>query len=351
MTNIVMSGVVQNINRFLNRETSRLLSVYHEPIYRQIPDEEEFIAKACAVLRRDAAADADDNALPALAPDYGTISTAAIYGGRRIPSGHGGMIHIAPVAESVADLAALTLKPLPYEETDFARAVKLYHKVRERLETDELYIRTPDFQGPLNTLALMMRDQGELIAGLYEEPDAVREAALRVTDTLIGYVSRFRAEIGPARVVGNIWPFVALLNGVGVGITQDYMPLLGPDLYAEFELPLLKKIAGHFGGVYVHCCGIYGQHLQNLADSGVNILGLECCYPETKAEDVYAVFGDRVAITPGVGPLGREEFPSLAALVRSYRGKPVASARFWFCFCHEWGDVAELRRAVAELGV
>ncbi|MDR1144962.1 MAG: hypothetical protein LBK71_02355 [Verrucomicrobiales bacterium] len=345
-----MSTALQHINAFLNGQASRLLSVCHEPVYRQVPDEEEFITKACAVLRRDAAADGDDSVLPVLGPDFGTISTAAIYGGKRIPASRGGMIHIEPVAATVTDLLSLTAQPLPYEQTDFARAARLYHQVRARLELDELYVRTPDFQGPLNTLALLLADQGELIAGLYEEPETVRAVALRVTDTLIEYVARYRDEIGPERVVGNIWPFVTLTGGRGVGITQDYMPLLGPDLYAEFELPLLKKIADRFGGVYVHCCGVYGQHLRNLAASGVNLLGLESCYPETPAEQIYEVFGDRVAITPGVGPLGQQEFPTLVALVRSWRGKPVAKARFWFCFCHEWGDVADLRRAVAELG-
>lgn len=331
---------------FLNgRSRAPLVSIYRQPDYRQQPDRDRMVARACEVIRADRASGEPD-ILPAFFPDFGTISTAALYGGRRIPAGpDGGAIHIEPAARTLDDL--LALRPCPFEESDYQVAIDLYRRVCERLGTGEVFLRTPDFQGPLNTLALLI-DQTELMVAMMEEPELIRTVLDRITDTLIDYTARYREAVGPERVVGSIWPYTVMPYGVGVAVTQDYMPLLGPDLYTGFELPLLKRIADRFGGVYIHCCGKYGQHLPALAQSGMKIWGLETHYPETTVEDVYAAFGDRVAITPYVAPNGQQEFPTLAALVRSWKGKPHARGRFWFGFCPEWGDVDELRKAIRE---
>lgn len=100
--------------------------------------------------------------------------------------------------------------------------------------------------------------------------------------------------------------------------------------------------------MFIHCCGQYARHLPALAASGITIHGLEVHYPETKVADVWAAFGDRVAITPYITPNGQAEFPSLASMVRSWKGKPHARGRFWFCTCPEWGNVEELKAAVRE---
>jgi hypothetical protein len=332
---------------FLNGRTrGPLISLYHQPDYRQQPDHAVLVARACEVIRADRASGQPD-VVPTFFPDFGTVSTAALFGGKRIPPGpNGRLAHIERAVQTVDEL--LALKPCPFEESDFQRGLDLYRQVCARLGTDEVFLRTPDFQGALNTLALMI-DQTELMVAMMEQPDLIKTVLGRITDTLIEYVARYRKEAGPGKVVGSIWPYIVLPDGIGVSLTQDYMPLLGPEQYAEFELPLLKRIADRFGGVHIHCCGKYKQHLPALAASGIKIWGLETHYPETTVEDIYAVFGDTVAITPYIAPNGAQEFPTLPSLIRSWKGKPHARARFWFASCLEWGDAADLRRAIADV--
>ncbi len=209
-------------------------------------------------------------------------------------------------------------------------------------------MRTLDFQGPMNTLALLV-DQTELMCGLYEEPELIARALDHVTDTLIEYVGRLRQEVGASKVIGNIWPYTSLLDGQGVGIMQNYMPLLSPELYERFELPRLKRIADAFGGVYIHCCGEYAQHLPALARSDFKIWGIEVHYPCTKLWDVSAALDDRVAYTPCIANTGAAEFPTLAAFCRELAKHDCAKARFWFCVCPDWGDVSELKHAIKEV--
>ena len=343
---VFMSTALQNIHDFLNHKAPYLLSVHHDSgAYRQCPDERRMVDTACEVIAKDMALPASCNVLPSLFPDFGTVSMPAVYGGTVMPARDGGGIHIKPVARTIEDV--LKLSPKPFEETDFQRALNMRAEICERLGTNNIYLRTPDFQGPLNTLALLFENQSELMIAMYEQPELVHEAARRVTDMLIDYVAKFRAAAGPSNVIGNIWPYTALIDGKGVAITQDYMPLLGPDLYAEFELPYLKRISDAFGGVFIHCCGYYGWHLPNLAASGVEIIGIECFNPQTTFAEIFQHFGQRVAIMCAGHPKG---YPDLPAYLRSFKGQPCAKTRFWLCPCQ--GNPKEtdaLRRALDEL--
>jgi len=341
---VSMSTALQNIRDFLNHKTPHLLSVHHDSgAYRQCPDHRRMVEIACGVIAKDMALPASCNVLPSLFPDFGTVSMPAIYGGVKIPARDGGGIHITPVARTIGDVLKLTQKP--FEETDFQRALDMHGEICKRLGTDGIYLRAPDFQGPINTLALLFEDQSELMMAMYDQPELVHEAARRVTDMLIDYTAKFRAAVGAEKHIGNIWPYTALIDGKGVSITQDYMPLLGSELYAEFELPYLKRISDTFGGVFIHCCGYYGWHLPALAASGIEIIGLECSNDHTPFSELHKHFGDRIAILCG----GNGGHPTLASYLRSFKGQPCAKARFWLCPCQDNPELDDLRRALDEL--
>ena len=344
-----IARTLDDFRAFLRGERCEpLLTVHVSPDYRQETDPDLIVEKACAQIRADAAS-GEPHVLPTFWADFGTISTAKMWGGKIMPASDGGGVHIEPVVKGLGDLAGLTLRE-SFEQSDYRKAITLYRRVCERLETDEVFIRTPDFQGPMNTLALLM-DQTELMCGLYEDPELIEHALDHVTDALIARVGQFRDRIGASKVIGNIWPFITLPDGQGVGITQDYMPLLSPELYERFEIPRLKRIADAFGGVHIHCCGEYAQHLPVLARADFKIWGIEVHYPCTKVWDVYEALDDRVVYTPYVTNTGEAEFPSLADFSRELLRRDCAKARFWFCTCPEWANVAELRRAMEGLGV
>jgi len=328
---------------FWRGQTSRpLVSIYHQPTYRQAFDDEKVIAGAVECIRADAASGAEA-ILPTFWPDFGTISTAKMWGGRVIPPEGERCIHIAPVAQGPDDLARL--RPGAFEESDFQKAADLYRRVCDRLETDQVFIRTPDVQGPMNTLALLM-DQTELMCALYEAPDAIGAMLDRITDVLIETVRRFIELIGPGKVIGNIWPFVCLPAEMGLCITQDYLPLLSAEHWIAFERPRLKRIADAFGGVFIHCCGDYARHLRGIREGGFKVWGLEMAYPQTTPMQAYEVFGEEAAYLVGVSPDGAKRFPTLVDYARYLAAQPCARGRFWFASCWDWCDAAELRRVV-----
>jgi len=319
-------------NFWAGNESGPIISICNEPVYRQNPDLEQMVKLAADCIRADVTT--GENVVPTFIPDFGTVSTPAIWGGRRIPASKGGGVHIAPVALCVADLEHLAL-PTPFEESDFNVALSLYRKVCERVGSDDVYLRTPDLQGPMNTLGLMM-EQTELLMALYDAPELIHHVLTQITDVIIDYLRRYRAAVGKERVVGNMWPWVILPDGQGVGITQDFLPLLNRDLYAEFELPQLKRIADEFGGVFIHCCGEYAHHLPTLARADFKILGIEMNYPCTKLWEVYAALGNSVAYVPYVATWGLTEFPSIVAFLKSLQNHACNDARIAVCIARQW---------------
>jgi hypothetical protein len=192
----------------------------------------------------------------------------------------------------------------------------------------------------------MVMDQTELMCAMYEAPQVLHAALDQITDTLITYVSRYCDTLGRERVIGSIWPYLCLPSTMGICITEDYMPLLGTEQYAEFGQPYVKRIADAFGGVWIHCCGVYRQHLKTLRHGNFKIWGLELAYPQMTVQEVYDVFGNDIAYLVGISPDGEAEFPDIIAYARHLAAQPCARGRFWFASCHEWIDGKELRKVV-----
>jgi len=329
------------------RRTGPVVSAISDPTYRQMGDgltvDLDAMADAAAACLRADAAEGDPFAFPAVVADFGTISTARLYGGRVLPARDGGKVHIEPVARRPDDLARL--QPQPFEESDFQRAVDLWQRVCDRLGSDQIGLRTPDFQGPLNTLALVM-DQQEMLVAMIEDPDAIHAALASITTTLITYHQRLRRMVGPGRVVGSIWPYTVLPDDLGASLTEDLWPLLGADLCAEFGLPCLRRIADAFGGVQIHCCGTYAHHLPALKASGVVVRGLEFHHPFTAFESVYTVFGDSIVYIPYRFGSCRD-FPDMAFFAEALLRQGSPETRFWFATTRGVGDAESLRRVIA----
>jgi hypothetical protein len=328
-------------------QTGALATFVSPPAYRQIfdharPNLQTVADGAVACIREDLAS-GEANILPVIYCDFGTISTAKLYGGKVIPPPENGNLHIEPVVQVPEQLAGLA--PCPFEESDFQLAVDLHRLVCDRLETDQVFVRTPDFQGPMNTLALVM-DHEELMVGMYTEPDAIHAALSGITDTLIDYHRRLRRKLGGGKVIGNIWPFTFLPEDLGASITQDMMPLLSPDLYREFEIPHLRRIAEAFNGVQIHCCGRYGQHLTALRELGPLVRGLEFHHPFTPFAEMHAMFGDDIVYIPHL--FGEcNDYADYVAFARDLLRQGTGNTRFWFAQAKGWCDELELRNVVA----
>lgn len=308
-----------NINEFWRtREPKVVYSYVPEPVYRQ-KDPPEMQRLAMEVIANWDASGA--NCPPVFLPDFGTVTVAKPWGGKVVRSSDGAQIFIEHVAETIDE--ALDIQPV--RNPDLDSSLVIYRELCRQTGRKDIRFVSPDFQGPLNAAAQIMK-QDEFLVALYTEPTKVHKFLNRITTALIEFMKTLQSQV---HVDGNIWPYIWLPQEVGVVVTEDMMPLLSPELYKEFGLPYLKRISDTFGGVFVHSCGQWIHNAQVMAESGINYLGLDFCYPYTTIEAIQDTLPGLV-LQPGFEFFKKLEYPGIVEYVEGMIQKRRGNTCLWF---------------------
>jgi len=331
---------MQSIHEYWRASGNRCIVTTVRPhTYRQRPPEQMY-AEALAIITD---WEGDGVNMPAeFCPDFGTISMAKAWGGRPEVTDHGD-VFIHPVSGDLDEI--LAIKPGP--NTDGEIAAELYHRLVRETRRENMLFRTPDCQGVLNTAAMIMQ-QEELMVAMLTDPDKVHAFLEAVCENNIRFLKDALAAVG--HIDGAVWPFIWLPHTVGITITEDYMPLLSVEMYREFGIPYLKRIADEFGGVFIHCCGDYARHLPTLAEAEINILGLEFHHPYTTLADVQEHFDD-IVLAPFLNREGECGFDDTPAFVEHCLGNLAGKNRLWLAYADSWPEVPTVREVMKRRGV
>lgn len=166
--------------------------------------------------------------------------------------------------------------------------------------------RLLDMQGPLGTASMMWR-QEDFILAMYDNPEAVHHLLSLVTDYIISVFHYYRNEFPDAEMI--CWPPMHMPQQYGVGITEDFTELMSPDLYREFGLPYVNRIADEFGGVFIHCCARFKQHW-DVFDEIHNLRGLDTMFPFADPAEVAKRFPDIAHMVQLFNPAREKMFGS-----------------------------------------
>ncbi len=266
--------------------------------YTNILDRDEARLKFMSALEHESRLGLDS--LPAFLCVLGTPALASAFGGTWHVD-ENKMFWIDPVVNNPEDVYRLTLPP-PMSGL-VKDSVDIY---RYAVADIDGYVppRVPDMQGPLNTASMMWR-QEDFILAMYDNPKEVHHLLSLVTDYIISVFRYFRDSFADAELVA--WPPVHMPQQYGVGIIEDFTDLLSPDLYREFGLPYVNRIADEFGGVFVHCCARFKHHWDTFAEIH-NLRGLDTMYPYTNPAEISARFPDIVHSVGIHHPNKMEEF-------------------------------------------
>ncbi len=320
---------LRRIRRFWQGEGRYLVTVQStRAAYRQTFDEAGILDGVVDNLEHQATLPGCD--LPTLFADFGTVSTAKYWGGTPRFDSTGDNIFLDPVAETVEEALAREPAAVNDPDQDAAFALRLYHRACERLGTEDLWLRTPDFQGTLNTAGMVM-NQAQLFMAMAMEPEAVETFLEKANAFLIAYADHLKQETG-GRVCGNIWPYTFLPADLGMSFTEDLMPLLSDEMYATFGVPQLERFSHAFGGLHIHCCGQWGHQVENLANADARILAVEFHHPFTTVEELAPLAGETVFVPYYNGDADQDRFPGLGAFYAHLLETTDASVRYWFPF-------------------
>jgi len=323
-----------HLRRFWQGDISTVYSSY--PIdfeYRQLENIEEMAENA--VLNLAAGVGMPGCNIPRLVIDFGTVSTAAFWGGK-VSVPEGGRKWINPVIHNAEDVE--NMKADKPGTGDVKKGYELWKKVCVNMESDGIPCTNIDLQGPLNTLSLVWEQQDFMMA-MYDYPEKVHKALEMVTGQLIKNINSIRNLI--PTIEAPLWPYIWIPDDIGIGITEDYMPLLSPELYKEFGIPYVKKISDEFGGLFIHCCGQFTHHIENLVESGINIIGLEFVYPNIDIEKLFSVFGPKAVFVPNIMDKCIPEFGSMTGYFNHIQDKREEGTRLWYILRPDLDDFTE----------
>mgnify|MGYP001055159431 FL=1 len=185
-----------------------------------------------------------------LEPWYGLGTVASAYG-----FGYIWEKNLAPAVDgkfaSTAELLAAPYKPVA--ETEIGR---------HTLDMVEYFLdktkgRIPmsycDVQSPLNTLSNII-DSNQFYMDFYLDPDSMKKAMDRTADLLIDFTRAQQRLIGDTLAKPG-HGFASSRTFDGLGMSDDTITMLSPDLYVDMAVPAMAKAGDAFGGTVFHSCG------------------------------------------------------------------------------------------------
>lgn len=126
-----------------------------------------------------------------------------------------------------------------------------------------------DIQSPLNMLTYLL-PVTDMFLEIYDDPDAVKEAAKLCTDLLKDFLIEQRKLIGEALARPG-HGFASSRAFTGVGLSDDTSIMLQSDDYDDIFKELDEELGDEFGGMVYHSCGIWEKKI-NMVKSYRNIV-------------------------------------------------------------------------------
>ena len=195
-----------------------------------------------------------------LEPWYGLGTVAAAYGfDYRWEEG------LAPAVDgkfgSTAELVAAPFKPVA--ETAIGRQtldMTEYFLEKTRGAVPMSYC---DVQSPLNTLSNII-DSNQFYLDFYLDPEAMTTAMERTADLLADFTDEQRRMIGSALVKPG-HGFASSRCFDGLGMSDDTVTMLSPDIYFSTAVPAMQRAGARFGGSVFHSCGNWSDKKADIA--------------------------------------------------------------------------------------
>ena len=198
-----------------------------------------------------------------LEPWYGLGTVASAYG-----FGYVWEKDLAPAVDgkfaSTAELLAAPFRPVA--ETEIGRHT--LNMVEYFLEQTKGRVPMSycDVQSPLNTLSNIIHSS-QFYMDFYLDPESMKQAMDRTADLLIDFTRAQQQLIGDALVKPG-HGFASSRTFDGLGMSDDTITMLSPDLYVDMAVPAMVKAGNAFGGTVFHSCG-------NWSDKKADIVRIE----------------------------------------------------------------------------
>jgi uroporphyrinogen-III decarboxylase len=143
---------------------------------------------------------------------------------------------------------------------------KVLDCIRYMKNNSFLPVGITDCQGPLAT-AYQLMGYDKFIFMMYENPNAAHELMDKITESLIIWIKRQKAEIGESssECFGDQQIYIG--KNAGVWLADDDAVLINSELYKEFVVPYNSRIFQEFNNGILHYCGTANHQIENFLNT------------------------------------------------------------------------------------
>lgn len=185
---------------------------------------------------------------------------------------------------------------------------------------DELHRRDPeavfqlvDIQSPMDIAALIWEKESFFVA-LMDEPEAVKELAVKVRQLLTAFLDEWFRRYG-TRYVAH-FPDYFMVGGMT--LSEDEVGTVSPEMVEEFFLPELAALSNRYGGLGMHCCA-NSRHQWSNFKKIPDLRVLNIIQPLELTKEAFRFFAD--------GPVQMHWAPVASGPVATWPGQYPANAR------------------------
>jgi len=189
--------------------------------------------------------DVDDDKIPFLAPYTATEIFARAFG-CKVQYPENDMPFAVPFVYNAKEAAKVKypdLKNSPPVTEIFEIADQLRNSAPGAL------MQLPDIQSPLDISALIWNKEDFFVA-MYEDPEAVKELVSMVEKFLMEFLDLWYERYGTDFIAHH--PDYYMPNGVT--FSEDEVGAVSSDMFKEFSLGSLNRLADRYGLTGMHCC-------------------------------------------------------------------------------------------------
>lgn len=143
--------------------------------------------------------------------------------------------------------------PIPVEQTAIGKNTLAMIEYFLEKTGHRIPMSLSDTQSPMNILSFLIKTD-QFILDFYDHPDEVRTLLFKIAKLAIQFTQKQIELIGDCLV----WPghgFASSCAFKGIGMSDDILTLLSPQIYKDFAIPDMARFGNTFGGTCFHSCG------------------------------------------------------------------------------------------------
>lgn len=154
---------------------------------------------------------------------------------------------------------ALEFEPIDIENTSIGKHTLEMTEFFLEKTKGRLPMSLSDVQSPLNASGYLV-DTNNYYLGLYDDPEGFTLLLERIVDLMVPFYKKQMEMAGSCLVLPG-HGFASSGIFTGVGMSDDNITMLSPDLYRELVLPAVNRFSTEMSGVVFHSCGNWSNKI------------------------------------------------------------------------------------------